>query len=288
MLNSFLLKKGRNLCNYINILCVWLICFPLFYPLIIQAQTDRAGMFTNLTFTGSGGQGIGGYDQIGAVELISFFPTTSSNLYPFIEANIHSLKKRREWATNVGAGIRYIPNGDRIWGANVYYDTRSFHYFQQLGVGLEMLSPAFDIRLNGYFPVVNKKYRGHAYIYRYPGGFVGICHEKREALAGGDFEIGKKFLTSPVRCDVAAGLYYYHQKCGGHSITGGKARILFNYLNYMSVEVQGAYDSVFRSTCQALFMFTVPFGQPSLVYQPIKRQGIIMKGKKYCSWKVNW
>jgi hypothetical protein len=55
-----------------------------------------------------------------------------------------------------GLGFRYLlPDRDVIFGANVFYDSiqsRRGHDYDQLGIGLEVLTRWFDLRANWYIP----------------------------------------------------------------------------------------------------------------------------------------
>ncbi|MEK6234853.1 MAG: inverse autotransporter beta domain-containing protein, partial [Planctomycetales bacterium] len=106
---------------------------------------------------------------------------------------------------SVGAGGRvYLESLDSFLGLNAYWDRRDYasvlgqHEFDQVGLGAELLGPAWAVRSNLYFnaggPVSRRTtlidsptYQGNKLILRSFGDLVD------EGMQGGDLEIARTF-----------------------------------------------------------------------------------------------
>ena len=78
-----------------------------------------------------------------------FAPAVDENFHPFLDARAHIFNNGK-FASNVGVGLRYLPNEDCIsYGANLFWDYSHARHaaFHQIGAGLEFLFPKWDIRL---------------------------------------------------------------------------------------------------------------------------------------------
>lgn len=163
---------------------------------------------------------------------------------------------------NIGLGARHLfPDKNVILGGNVFYDRRNTaldNTFNQLGIGVEFLSPWVDARLNGYLPehgaqtaedylVTTGTTREHAEYWYAPAAqghtvsqsgyaitevfqWKNLQHYQtaERALSGFDAEIGSR-LPIPVVMDYAevkafAG-YYEFDADYGDPIAGMKARL---------------------------------------------------------------
>jgi len=163
---------------------------------------------------------------------------------------------------NLGIGYRYlVPDKKVIVGGNVYYDYRSTEFnngFDQLGLGVELLTEWVDARANYYKPEDNREVareydvetisqsewnagwgdpyaNNNAVLQDYIGPVRRIetltqhYIEYEQALEGFDAEIGVK-LPIPTVSDYAdvkvfGGYYYFDAKFGGEDIEGLKGRL---------------------------------------------------------------
>ncbi len=163
---------------------------------------------------------------------------------------------------NLGLGYRYlVPDRKVIVGGNVYYDYRSTaanNGFDQLGLGVEMLTEWVDARANYYLPEdkreVAREYdvatvsesswnagwgdpyaHNNAVLQDYIGPVKRIetltqhYVEYEQALEGFDAEVGVK-LPIPTVSDYAdikvfGGYYFFDAKFGGDDIKGFKGRL---------------------------------------------------------------
>lgn len=80
------------------------------------------------------------------------YPIDQSQM--LLELRGHVLDERK-YAGNSGLGWRYVVTSDFQFGLNTFYDFRQqrHEWFQQIGVGAEWLTSAFDVRANGYLPL---------------------------------------------------------------------------------------------------------------------------------------
>lgn len=189
---------------------------------------------------------------------------------PFFDLRYHKMQVG-PFAGNVGMGLRYLDHcNNRVYGINAYFDARErckFSYYQ-LGIGFEVLTPCWDVRLNTYFPIGERTRLEKANRIDYLGGFFLVEQRRRSELPGVDFEIGSTLkIYQP--CDlldlyVAAGAYYYRGFCE-RNIFGGRARLALLFKKYLSLEVRATYDPVFKETLQGVMAITIPFGNPKLV-----------------------
>lgn len=246
-----------------------------------------------------------GYTTIGLFSNLPFFRNTQ--FLTFVDLRGHFFNDGKK-AANIGAGVRYLTNNNRVFGINAFYDYREAYWnknFNQVGVGLEMLSDSWDVRLNGYFPLGKKFGHSHAHHFRYPGGFFATVREKREAMAGGDVEIGK-WIRRKGPCDffdlyAAFGTYFYFPK-EHKDVYGGEIRLLSNLGRYVTLEAKGGYDNVFHGVGLGRIILSLPldllFGSKkcgcedfcctTITCQPVYRQEIIALSNKKCCWDWNW
>src|SRR5262249_4898824 len=117
-------------------------------------------------------------------------------------------------STNLGgAGRYYDPAGDRIWGANVFYDYRDTgtHTFNQVAFGLESLG-AWDARANVYL-VTGPEQKTTGFFFTNPVVVqhniqldrVAVC---QAAMSGFDAEVGVP-LSCRYGLKVYAGTYNF-------------------------------------------------------------------------------
>lgn len=175
------------------------------------------------------GEGLGydrGYTTIEAM----FYPGwCCSNNFVFFDIRAHQFTNC-DWAANAGVGIRCPSTCEnRIYGVNVYYDYLRDHKqrfnFHQIGAGFEALGECFDLRINAYFPLTNKRLVKDCFFDDYEGDFFIGQKEYREPLTGVDLEVGAHLIDI---CSVnfygAVGPYYYNADC--FDFIGGRARLL--------------------------------------------------------------
>lgn len=249
-----------------------------------------------------------GYTSLG----IFYSPIKMGDLIPFLDLRGHIFNDGRA-AGNVGGGLRYVVSDqDAVYGVNAYYDFRQsswrHHWYDQVGVGFERLSPCFDVRINGYIPI-NSTAHSSKHFFDVGNGFFATCREKRSSMWGLDAEIGKWLFQDCYCFDLygALGAYYNgDKKNNDHHALGGQARLAAYFYKYFSAEVQAGYDEHNHGMAQGRVTVEIPLSSFSfwkdacssqtslcdclrdLFYQPVERREIIALGGKDCCWTWNW
>ena len=256
------------------------------------------------------GRGLGynrGYTSLG----VFFDPTIQRmpRVRPFVDLRGHVFKNNK-WAFNAGGGVRFlVPALRRVFGINTYYDyRRAKRDYHQIGVGLEILGPCYDLRFNSYIPVGHRDHFSHPNVYRYPGGFLAVCRRKQKALQGFDGEICTSLRKlCPCTCGcwdfyIGIGGYGYPGDCGRNA-NGGMLRLGMNYINFFDFEVRITDDRLFGTRVQGCVAFNFPLYicedqtccedqgiccLECLADQPVERQEIIVVDHERCMWKTNF
>ena len=223
----------------------------------------------------------------------------------FVDAKGYRFENSR-WGASAGLGMRTWCLNECILGSNIYYDYLEgrFHNFNRMGAGLECLTPCFDVRVNGYFPILDTEHRSRIHCFDdFQGDFIALSRNREfTPRVGFDMELGL-----PIGCwwdslsiYCAAGPYYYnwrHKK----NYWGGQARLELYWKSYVTVQVQTSYDRVNHSRTEGKFLLFIPFNVidllsggeccenlcKALFYQPVVRNGTIFTDH-CCSFCWNW
>jgi hypothetical protein len=114
--------------------------------------------------------------------------------------------------TNLGLGFRTILKDKVIVGINYYHDiqySRHKKWYNQNGVGVELLSHPIDVRFNYYIPSTHAKKIGDT---TYELGSINLLMINRweVPLQGCDFEIGGPILEKYLKTRFYVGGFFYH------------------------------------------------------------------------------
>ena len=266
------------------------------------------------------GKGIGyrkGFTTLGFFLAPSFLETLPC-VKTFLDAKGY-LFNRGKWAASTGVGTRFILSSRNIvLGLNVYYDYRKMRQFNlnQIGVGLEVLGPSWDFRLNGYIAAGKTSFRENR-LFDFSGDFFAIRQRRVSAWSGIDGEIGT-WIKRKYTCDwwglyVAAGPYYYSREHkrdfnegGKGEVFGGRVRLLARIFDILDLSIIATYDPKWHTGVQGQITLAIPLDggwllhqksqcecQPSpclleqIAQQPIQRNGIIV-ADQFCSWLWTW
>lgn len=193
-------------------------------------------------------------------------------LFPFIDIRGHGFDDLK-LAANVGIGLRYLLPSMWILGGNLYYDNRqgSHRFFdqagdsyQQIGVGVEALSPRLDLRFNYYQPFGDKVKRFTQVSFKDHLGITPIITRKRQSMMkGADAEIGTCVGRWKIFCDYDWNLYasagaYFLDPHQGRKRFGGKALLSATIARYFYLEARGYYDRVDRGIVQGRIGINFP------------------------------
>jgi hypothetical protein len=183
------------------------------------------------------------------------------DIIPFLDIRGHVFNDGR-FAMNAGVGARGL-FGCRAYGMNVYYDYRETHRrnYNQIGIGLETLGELWDLRIDGYLPIVRKVSRPYNIEFAgFKGNSILVDQRFQYAMKGIDAEAGFHFgKTTDFDFYAAAGPYYFKGELGRGAI-GGKVRVAGFYREYLTLELSNSFDNVFHNKFQGQLTLTFPFG----------------------------
>lgn len=207
------------------------------------------------------GNGIG--YQTGYTSLEGFFSTSKTpNLLGFADVRAHVFNDSKK-AYNLGVGLRGLSEPLRVvFGANVFYDYRDARHraFNQIGVGLEVLSRKWDLRANGYIPVHNTKKKYRDEFLKFTGNSAVFSKRYEFAFIGAELALGRE-LVKMKYWDLHAKLagYWFNGEFGKNA-GGGLFELSTNITRYLTLKGQASYDTLFRGIFQGEAAINVPFG----------------------------
>lgn len=236
---------------------------------------------------------VGSKSSYTTLEALSF-PFTNQHIWPYVDLRYHGFGESGQNAANFGLGFRAAPNcTEYILGANIYYDFRKIHHrsFNQIGLGIEMLGPIWNFRINGYLPVGNKTiFRSSKLISSYSRGYFLIREKYADSLRGINFEAEALLMRICCR-DIyfAFGGYFYDGvKCNGN-ILGSEYRLTASPCNGTTLNLIATHDCRYKTRVQGQIVFTFPFKSCCVnpAYQPVQRYEMIVLDK-HKRWIWNW
>lgn len=200
----------------------------------------------------------------GGVNFFSVSGVPSQQYYFLIDARGYKLENRN-WAGSFGFGIRkWDETRQKAYGFNVFYDYRyeKRDSYQQVGLGLELLSADWEAHLNGYLPVDNKRFHYSTRILnRFQDGFKAVILGYQYALRGIEFSGGKHFwLSEDLDFYVAPGFYAYNNSHIGN-IQGIEGLVECRWSDYASFKINASYDSRFKGRVQGIVNLSLPLGR---------------------------
>lgn len=203
-----------------------------------------------------------GYND-GYTTLEGFFtydiPSVTSWL-PFLDVRGHIFNDGKV-AANLGLGARYLTS--RVWGFSAFYDYRRDHNtnYNQLSVGLESLGKIWDFRINGYLPLGRtKSHFYHTRFHAFTGNQMIISQKRQFALKGFNAELGahiKKYKNFVLY--GAIGPYYFEAE--NERSWGGQGRLFLKAFEYVTLQLSGSYDRIFKGVVQGEVGLTYRFGE---------------------------
>ncbi len=162
-------------------------------------------------------------------------------------------------AVNSLFGVRgFAFEHKKIIGAYIGYDYRRHRggNLSQLALGAELLGECWDIRVNGYIPIKNKKVFLDSTLFNYSGGYFALRNRYDIAMWGLDVEFGR--CSSNCKCFnlyAAVGPYFYNSRgcCG--SLLGGMGRLTTCFSDRLYVDFYITYDHLFGLKTQGEISF---------------------------------
>jgi hypothetical protein len=202
------------------------------------------------------GDGVG-YDR-GFSYLEGFIPVYQPNetSVVFSDLRVVNFDDASRWEFNAGGGYRtYFDLFDVVLGVNAFYDGRhtDANFFNQIGIGGELLFNWWELRANGYY-VVGDHRKLASDTGPVIGGFAGnqVLINRLQvfdvAMSGADAEIGVR-LPWLTRCNprIYAGFYHYSAE-GMHTANGIRGRFEAALTPNISVHFSIQNDAVFDTT----------------------------------------
>ncbi|MFI5334279.1 MAG: inverse autotransporter beta domain-containing protein [Chlamydiales bacterium] len=219
-------------------------------------------------------KGIGYHEGYTSSDLFLSY-TTERHFTPFLDLRGHHFNSNK-WAANGGLGFRDLSESlNLVFGINAFYDYRQVKraYFQQLGLGIEILGEQWDFRANGYIPLAQRRKTYSQQIVTEDGNTFFKRRIEYDFI-GGDLEIGRVILKwAGLHAKVTGGAYYlngFYNK----NVIGGFLRLSGHLSPYIGFNVQGSYDPTFTWIGQGELSLILPFGRrlPALKFGECRKK----------------
>jgi hypothetical protein len=219
------------------------------------------------------GDGVGYTRGFTAFEAMIPIQQTCKSLF-FADLRVVNLDHENRWEYNFGGGYRwYSPAFDRVIGVNAFYDMRKtdFHLYQQIGIGLEVLSPCLEFRTNGYFIVG----AGHRLIDDTGLVNIGIANnnfifqrvQTIEVARGGiEVELGGRLPVFHRFAPRAYVSFYSYSAEGVETANGIRGRLETQVTERASLHFSIQHDQVFHTTVAG--GVSIAFGAPAYQRRP--------------------
>jgi hypothetical protein len=197
--------------------------------------------------------------------LVPLYGDQTSALYAAAEGNF--VKNDSSWLAGGGLGYRQVVE-ERIWGGYVLGDYVSTPHngFTIVNPGLEMLGNVWDVNINGYIPLDNRKKLGAAvwagddlgdYRYIRPTGHDYYDHkiqQYEEPARGFDFEVAR-VIPHFEKAKLHLGAYHFDTSDSG-STNGVETRLTYDVNKFIGVELEDTYDNASHNKFLAGIRFT--------------------------------
>ena len=282
---------------HVRALLLFLLMIPSIFGFGINAEfftQNEAWVPIALNLKRTQGRGIGFHKSYTSLDLFLTLPYYAE-VVPYLDLRGHYFDDAK-WAANGGAGVRLlVPEINSVLGANAYYDCRlgERRHYQQIGVGLEWLTPYFEFTANGYIPFGKTKsgifdqrligFQGHHF----------LIQRKRElALGGAELEVGYRWPRTRF-FELYTGLGAYYLTGSQKHVLGVQGVVSGQFWRFFSIDLKCSHDHLFHTSFQGVFTVSLPFGyEPRvpyscesntnlqrLLYRPIERREIIALDK---------
>lgn len=244
---------------------------PVLKPADVFAA-DASPFTGRVTLRTDVGDGVGytrGFTYLEA--LLPFYQRDLS--LAFTDVRLVSFNHQNRWEYNLGAGYRWFePRVGAIVGLNTFYDGRKtdFHYYQQLGLGFELLGRNLEFRTNGYI-IIGAGHRLIGDTGRFPLGFIAnnnfVFQQSQTvetAMGGVEVELGGRVPGFDRYALRAYGAFYHYSAEGIRPANGVRGRLEAQLSERISAHFIVQNDAVFRTTVTGGLAFH--FGAPAYRY----------------------
>ncbi len=164
-------------------------------------------------------------------------------------------------ANSIGLGIRLADWKKNVCGLNAFYDYFKGYYgsMQQLGAGLEVITPTAAFHFNGYLPfhVTGKKGKTKKF-----DNFVGTYFEfvtpVQFLYQGFEFNFDKGWDLFDAYFQIGGGVYYIDDFFDSNSF-GVEAKAEVWWHSFLFMGVLFTRDDIFNGCVQGYFGVSLPF-----------------------------
>ena len=216
------------------------LCLLIATPVVAQDV-----WLSRLSARHSHGDGVGYQDGFTSVDW--FLPLLANDPDSMWFGDFRAiLSTDAEFSSNFGTGYRwYEPDQNRIYGANIFWDTRQLDdfNFNQLGIGLQSFGEIIDLELNGYVPAVNDT---HQQSVQFSGN--NLLVHSANAQSGMDFMMG--YNVPPIlefNTRVLGGVYFYDSNRTPRT-TGWRVRLETALQDWLAFSATAQDDEIFGRT----------------------------------------
>lgn len=211
------------------------------------------------------GKGMG-YEHGYTSAALFLTPNWQRDFQPILDGRVHFLNNAT-WATNIGGATRFGFGNDCAFGSNFFYDFRSAKHIaaHQLGMGLELLHPLFDVTVNGYLPIGTTKAAGSIKFDQVVGNHIFLKQRIAFALPHIEAMAGFWFPSSWfIDLYWAAGPYYLFGRdariVSCKSSLGAKTFLEARLFDGFILGGQWTYDNEYHGRLQGYLGFSFPLG----------------------------
>jgi parallel beta-helix repeat protein len=282
-------------CSYVGLLLVGMLASPVVAqsnetPTETPAATNTSAADLKITPRFGVGHTSSGAGFDGFTRFSGFVPLLQNpgNNLTFLDGRFF-LDNSANGGGNILLGHRfYSQQANRLFGGYIAYDTRDTgnSVFHQLGVGLESLGEVWDVHLNGYIPIgdrrqvvdenfintdfqlTNSFFEDHFLITQ--GRRQGrVIRHQEAAMTGLDLEIGAKLAQLGDQGDLRGygGLYLYDAS-GSPEILGWRLRLEARPSETLNLGLSVQDDYLFGTNVVFTIGATFPGTRPSGVSNP--------------------
>ncbi len=236
----------------------------IFIATALFAQDECIRGIPSHAGVGYRGPGGAGYNSGYTTGSLFLTPNWQRNFQPLLDARVHYLKGG-EWATNAGIGSRFQMPAQLVFGTNAFYDFRGATHLRshQLGAGVELLHPIFDMRLNGYLPIGRTSKVGEIRPAGVINNVITLQRNVTQTLPHLEYLLGAWTPASwPIDFYLATGPYYFFKENAGLTTCGNawgiKTMLSIMIIDALSAGFQYTYDRQFKSNPQGYVSISLP------------------------------
>jgi trimeric autotransporter adhesin len=207
------------------------------------------------SFRSDFGDGVGYDNGYNSVEAFIPIRQTPGCSVMFLDGRLLNYDDSRYWESQLGAGQRWRV-GDAILGVNGFYNGRNsdIHWYNEAGVGVELLGRCWEARANAYIPVGPQRFLVSNNGFsdpRFAGFNILLDHSQtfESSMGGFDAEIGRQLPSwlSYVRTSAYVGFYHYDND-RVQTANGVRGRLESWIGDNVSLNLQVQNDAVFNTT----------------------------------------